>query len=334
MCASRRTILRRVLIPVAVVVLVAGGVGYWALDEYVIDHVVIDDVAAFEAAARSATTEPAVTSSTLAPVIAAATTTIASTPDTTLPTITDSSYSSDSMSIEISTVVSGEGETTLTYFVADVVLDDATSLRSGFAENKFGENIVADTSEIAEYYGAVFAINGDYYGFRSSGIVIRNGVVFRDVGARTGLAMYVDGTMAVYDETITTAEDLLASGVWNTLSFGPALLVDGEVVAGIEDVEVDTNFGNHSIQGNHPRTGIGVIAANDFLFVVVDGRSPGYSRGVTMTEFARIFEDLGATVAYNLDGGGSATMWFNGEVVNDPLGKGKERGTSDILYLG
>ncbi len=333
MCASRRTILRRVLIPVAVVVLVAGGVGYWALDEYVIDHVVIDDVAAFEAAARSATTEPAVTSSTLAPVIAAATTTIASIPDTTVPTITDSSYSSDSMSIEISTVVSGEGDATLTYYVADVVVDDATLLRSGFAENKFGENIVADTSEIAEYYSAVFAINGDYYGFRSSGIVIRNGVVFRDVGARAGLAMYVDGTMAVYDETTTTAEDLLASGVWNTLSFGPALLVDGQVVAGIEDVEVDTNFGNHSIQGNHPRTGIGVIAADHFLFVVVDGRSPGYSRGVTMTEFARIFQDLGATVAYNLDGGGSATMWFNGKLVNDPLGKGKERGTSDILYL-
>ena len=334
MCASRRTILRRVLIPVAVVMVVAGCVGYWVLDEYVIDHVVIDDVAAYEAAVnRSATTEPAATSSTLAHVIAAATT-IASIPGTTAPTISDSSYSSDSMSIEISTVVRGEGDATLTYFVADVVVDDATRLRSGFAENKFGENIIADTSEIAEYYGAVFAINGDYYGFRSSGIVIRNGVVFRDVGARTGLAMNVDGTMDVYDEATTTAEDLLASGVWNTLSFGPALLVDGQVVAGIEDVEVDTNFGNHSIQGNQPRTGIGVIAANHFLFVVVDGRSPGYSRGVTMTEFARIFQDLGATVAYNLDGGGSATMWFNGKLVNDPLGKGKERGTSDILYLG
>ena len=332
MCASRRTILRRVLIPVAVVMVVAGCVGYWALDEYVIDHVVIDDVAAYEAAVRSATTEPAATSSTLAHVIAAATT-IASIPGTTAPTISDSSYSSDSMSIEISTVVRGEGDATLTYFVADVVVDDATRLRSGFAENKFGENIIADTSEIAEYYGAVFAINGDYYGFRSSGIVIRNGVVFRDVGARTGLAMYVDGSMAVYDETTTTAEDLLASGVWNTLSFGPALLVDGQVVAGIEDVELDTNFGNHSIQGNQPRTGIGVIDANHFLFVVVDGRSPGYSRGVAMTEFARIFQDLGATLAYNLDGGGSATMWFNGELVNDPLGKGTERGTSDILYL-
>jgi exopolysaccharide biosynthesis protein len=52
-----------------------------------------------------------------------------------------------------------------------------------------------------------------------------------------------------------------------------------------------------------------------------------------MTEFAEIFQSLGATVAYNLDGGGSSTMYFNGELVNNPLGNGDERGTSDILYL-
>ena len=124
---------------------------------------------------------------------------------------------------------------------------------------------------------------------------------------------------------------LVSSG--EGLSFGPALVDGGEIVEGIEEVEVDTNFGNHSIQGEQPRTGIGVIDDNHFVFVVVDGRSEGYSKGVTMTEFAQIFQDLGATVAYNLDGGGSSTMYFNGELVNDPLGKGQERGTSDILYL-
>ena len=349
----RRTILRRTLAATSVVLVVAGGVGYWALDEYVVDHVEIADVAAYEAAARSsdtgadtadagADTADAATSGTTAqPVSADAATsttdpstgTTGTTGTTTEPVVTDTSYVSDSMSIDISTVVVGEGEDTLTYYVADVVVDDATSLRGGFAENKFGENIVADTSEIAEYYDAVFAINGDYYGFRDSGIVIRNGVLFRDDGARTGLAMYTDGTMAVYDETTTTGEELLAAGVWNTLSFGPALLDGGEIVEGITEVEVDTNFGNHSIQGEQPRTGIGVIDADHFVFVVVDGRSAGYSRGVTMTEFAQIFQDLGATVAYNLDGGGSATMWFDGELVNNPLGKGQERGTSDILYL-
>jgi exopolysaccharide biosynthesis protein len=96
---------------------------------------------------------------------------------------------------------------------------------------------------------------------------------------------------------------------------------------------VDTNFGNHSIQGSNPRTGIGIIDENHFVFIVVDGRSPGYSKGVTLTEFAQIFKDLGCTDAYNIDGGGSSTMVFMGRVVNNPLGKNKERGTSDILFI-
>jgi len=52
-----------------------------------------------------------------------------------------------------------------------------------------------------------------------------------------------------------------------------------------------------------------------------------------MTEFAQIFVDAGAQVAYNLDGGGSSAMYFNGALVNNPLGRGQERGVSDILYI-
>ncbi|BCW67306.1 hypothetical protein NicSoilB4_20690 [Arthrobacter sp. NicSoilB4] len=86
----------------------------------------------------------------------------------------------------------------------------------------------------------------------------------------------------------------MADSVWNTLSFGPAVLEDGQVVGGIEDAEVDTNVGNHSIQGAQPRTAVGIIGTNHLVFVV-DGRSPGYSAGVTMTGLAAIMQDLGAT---------------------------------------
>ncbi|MCB0996846.1 MAG: phosphodiester glycosidase family protein [Acidimicrobiales bacterium] len=315
----RRTRLRRALRWIggvlAVLILVAGGIAYWALDRYVIDHVVISDVAAYEAAVNSGAE------------------TITVEVDSEADTQAETRLDTAEPQIDISTVVTGSGDDQVTYYVADVVLGDVTQLRAGFAENKFGTNIVADTSDIAAEYDALFAVNGDYYGFRDSGIVIRNGVLFRDDPARIGLAIYRDGTMAVYDETTTTGAQLVADGVWQTLSFGPALLIDGRIVEGIEDVEVDTNFGNHSIQGNQPRTAIGMIEPNHFVFVVVDGRSRGYSRGVTMTELAQIFQDLGATVAYNLDGGGSATMVYGGDLVNDPLGKGNERGTSDILYL-
>jgi exopolysaccharide biosynthesis protein len=320
-----------VLTLVAVLLLGAALAAFWALNRFVIDHVEIADVAAYEAVV---TGDNALVDGSAGRIDEPSTGSTAERADDAGAAITTATtYQDQDTSIDISTVVTGSGRETVTHYVADVVLSDATHLRAGFANNQFGNNITADTSDIAGYYDAVFAINGDYYGFRDTGIVIRNGVASRGAGVRTGLAVFTDGTMSVYDETTTSAEELLASGVWNTWSFGPALLDDGQVVEGIEDVEVDTNFGNHSIQGNQPRNGIGIIDDNHFVLVVVDGRSTGYSRGVTMTDFAEIFQELGATVAYNLDGGGSATMYFNGEIVNNPLGEGDERGTSDILYV-
>lgn len=198
---------RRAVVAGAVALtLLAGGATAWALDRFVVQHVKISDVSAYQAS-QTGTNES---------------TTADTTTDSTAVT-TDTSYVSESSNINISTVSTGSGDSTVTYYVADVVLNDATTLQSAFANN------------------------GDYYGFRDTGIVIRNGVVFRDDGARQGLAFYRDGTVKVYDETATTAEQLLADGVWNTLSFGPFLLDDGGVAEGIEDVEVDTNFGNHSI---------------------------------------------------------------------------------------
>ncbi len=309
---KRSPVRRTVLVGTLALSLSLVGAGGWAVDRYLIEHVEISDVQAYEASHGAASSSVAGDDDAV---------------------VTATSYASSSAGISISTVTTGSGDDTVTYYVADVTLTDATALRSAFAQNQFGLNITEDTSDIAADNGAVFAINGDYYGFRDTGIVIRNGVVYRDEGARTGLAFYTDGHVEVYDETATTADELVAAGVWNTLSFGPALLEDGQVLDGIDDVEVDTNVGNHSIQGEQPRTAVGVIDDNHLVFVVVDGRSPGYSAGVTMTGLAQIMQGLGATTAYNIDGGGSSTMYFDGALVNDPLGKGQERGTSDILYI-
>ncbi|CAO1652374.1 DUF2233 domain-containing protein [Salinibacterium sp. NYA9b] len=304
---------------VLVLVLGLGSTAAWALDRFVIEHVEISDVAQYEADNSTTTSaEPTTTTTTTT---------------STEPVLTETSYTSDDSNVTISTVVSGSGADTVTYYVADVELTEATALRSAFAQNSFGENIIDLTSSIAAEHDAIFAINGDYYGFRDTGIVIRNGVTYRDEPARDGLAFYLDGSVEVYDETTTSADELIADGVWNTLSFGPAIVEDGDVVAGIENVEIDTNFGNHSIQGEQPRTAVGVIDDNHLVFVVVDGRDPGYSAGVTLPDLAVIMQDLGATTAYNLDGGGSSTMYFNGTVINQPS-NGGERETSDILYVG
>ena len=310
-------------------IVVVSGILYLLADRYLIEHVEIENVYA----------APAEVTSTALPQTSDVSQEISLVSDSqstdTLGTVfsDDWNYKSDAYSVSIRQVTTGSGQDTVTYLVADVVLSDATQLQSAFADNSFGTNIIAYTSQIAAENDAVFAINGDYYGFRSDGIAIRNGVIYRDVPARIGLAFYTDGSMKIYDETQTTAQQLLDEGVWNTLSFGPALLENSVIASNLSFVEVDTNFGNHSIQGSNPRTGVGIIDENHFVLIVVDGRSPGYSKGVTLTEFAQIFKDLGCTDAYNIDGGGSSTMYFMGRVVNNPLGKNKERGTSDILFL-
>ncbi|MEN6390463.1 MAG: phosphodiester glycosidase family protein [Syntrophomonas sp.] len=241
-------------------------------------------------------------------------------------------YASDSKTISIKEATSGNGQNKVTYYVADVTVDDASILQSAFAKNEYGTNIIETTSQIAADHNAVLAVNGDYYGFRDNGILIRNGQIYRDSPARTGLKIYQDGSMEIYNETTTSAQELLNEGVWQTLSFGPALVVDGQVQSNFDDVSIDKNFGNRTIENSNPRTGIGMIAPNHYVFVVVDGRS-SESQGMTLSQFAQVFADLGCTEAYNLDGGGSSTMYFMGKVVNNPQGKNQERGTSDIIYV-
>jgi len=300
---TSRKVSRRALLGGALAVVAsAGGGTAWALDRFVIEHAEVTDASSAWASAT--------------------------------PTATATAASTDtSASVTVTKKTVGSGANLVTYYVADLNLAAGTALRAALAKDTFGENIIENTSTIAKANNAAWAINGDYYGFRDTGIVIRNGVAFRDSGARQGLAVFRDGTLALYDETTTTAAKLIADGAWQTLSFGPGIVNDGKVVSGIESVEVDTNIGNHSIQGEQPRTGLGMIAPNHLVAIVADGRASGYSRGVTMTEFAQLFTGLGAQVAYNLDGGGSSVMFYNGALASNPLGRGQERGTSDILYV-
>ena len=308
----RRTVTRRALLGGGVAVLAGtGGSAAWAYDRFPREKAQASSVsAAEEAAGTSATTAALATDGAY----------------------TETGYTSSTTTITLTSTATGSGSEALAWYAAEIEVSDASIIRSAFAQDEFGENITAEPSTMASDHDAVLAINGDYYGFRSTGIEIRNGVIYRDEPARDGLAFYADGHVEVYDETATSAQELLDAGVWQTLSFGPAVLVDGAVPDGVEDVEIDTNIGNHSIQGEQPRTAIGVIGDNHLVFLVVDGRSEGYSRGVGLTELGEILADLGCTTGYNLDGGGSSVMIFDGEIVNQPS-NGGERATSDILYV-
>ncbi len=306
---------------------VVGMLAYCLADRYLIRHVEIDDVTTVSVSSQNEVSE------INAPVRLVEAEEEVTDEAESVPVMEDWFYSDDQVTISISEHSSEKGSSSLTYYVADVILSDPTRLQNAFADDQFGRNIVETTSTIAEENEALFAVNGDYYGFRDDGIIIRNGVIYRDIPARTGLAFYLDGSMRIFDETETSAQELLDAGVWNTFSFGPALIQDSVLVDNSDVVMIDNNIGNHPISGDQPRTGVGMIDANHFVFIVVDGRSKGYSNGVTLDEFAQLFADLGCTQAYNLDGGGSATMYFLGRLVNNPLGRNKERGTSDILMI-
>ncbi|CAM3216671.1 phosphodiester glycosidase family protein [Paenibacillus lupini] len=314
----------KIITIIVVILLIISAILYKLADRYLIEHVEV-----------KVTPNPSITQSSSSN--SSSNSSSSSGTSTTTPSADaeydDWNYKDDNQTISIKKVETGSGSDLITYYVADVTFNSTTNLLTAFAKDSFGTNIIQNTSTIAANHNAIFAINGDYYGFREDGVVIRNGTVYRDEPTRIGLAMFNDGTMKPYDEEETSTDDLLAQGVTNAFSFGPALVTNGEIAGDFSHVEIDKNFGNRSIQASNPRTGIGMISANHYLFVIVDGRSSGYSRGMTLTEFADLFKELGATEAYNLDGGGSSTMYFMGRVVNSPLGKGQERGVSDIIYI-
>lgn len=242
--------------------------------------------------------------------------------------VTKNSYESEDISINITTKY--EYDTKI--YIADVTVSDVSFLRAGLANGVFGRNIKETTSDIAKENNAIFAINGDFYGFRDSGPVIRNGVLYRSnkrSGSNDVLAVYNDGSFVTLKEENVDAQNLLDSGVLQLFSFGPTLVDNGQIsVSANQEVEQSMN--------SNPRTAIGMISPLHYVFVVSDGRT-SESAGLSLAQLAAVMQDAGCQCAYNLDGGGSSTMWFMGDVVNNPTTNGKsisERKVSDIVYIG
>ena len=215
-------------------------------------------------------------------------------------------------------------------YVADVTVSDASDLKTALANNTYGRNITDTTSDMAANNNAVLAINGDYYGARQSGYVIRNGKLYRDnSGNRDALVIQKNGEFKFVSESETSASDLLQDGALQAFSFGPVLLNNGEISVGEND-EVGMAM------ASNPRTAIGYLGNNHYVFVVSDGRT-SESAGLSLYELASFMKELGVKDAYNLDGGGSSTMVFKGEIINNPTTSGRsgeERAVSDIVYIG
>ena len=242
---------------------------------------------------------------------------------------TDNSYQDNNISINITTQVYDD----TTVYIADIVLNNAGYLKTALADDTFGTNITEKTSTQAESKNAILAVNGDFYGADKKGYVIKNGVVYRDSvrddSEYDDLAAYADGSFEIINEENISAQQLVDNGVVQLFAFGPALVENGQIV-------VDENTEVGKAMASNPRTAIGIIDELHYIFVVADGRS-SESEGLSIYELAQLMKSYGCEVAYNLDGGGSSTMYFNGQVINKPTTNGhsfKEREVSDIVYIG
>ena len=243
-------------------------------------------------------------------------------------TVTDNSYSDDNISVTLTEKTVNNTQV----YVADVTVSSAEYLKTALANNTYGTNVTAKTSETAANNKAILAVNGDYYGASSTGYVIRNGVVYRDTvredASNGDLAIYKDGSFKIIYENEVSADQLVKDGVVNLLAFGPALIENGEIV-------VNTKSEVGQSMASNPRTAIGIIDENHYIIIVSDGRT-SESQGLSLYELAEVMKSYGVKTAYNLDGGGSSTMYFNGQVINKPTTNGNisERAVSDIVYIG
>lgn len=240
------------------------------------------------------------------------------------------------------------------YYAADIRLRSTAYLKTALAQDKAGENINEKTSTICLRHKGILAIDGDTYGSQSSGYVIRNGQIIRktkNLSRRKpeDLAIYADGTFEVFNERDYTIEDIAAKGAWQVFSFGPGLIQDGKKI-----IQKGEEVGTAQAGNRNQRCAIGIISPLHYIFVVSDGRI-AESPGLSLYQVGKIMEAKHAWCAYNLDGGGSATMYLDdgtgnanglGSLVNKATQEYKadyryitdpvieEREVSDIVYIG
>ena len=266
-------------------------------------------------------------------------------------------YSDSDIYIDITTH-RDEMDTT-TYYVADVRIKDLRYFKTALANDTFGENVNERTSDQCKKHHGILAMSGDNYGAQEAGYVLRNGVVLREsVSKNSGgvnprslaedLAIYRDGSFAIFNEKETTLEEVANKGAWQVFSFGPGLMKNGEIAVS-ENSEVDSILKN-GVTSKCQRVAIGIIAPLHYSFVVCDGRS-NESQGFSLVQMANIMQELHCYIAYNMDGGGSATFYLDdgtgnanglGHLINKPnqnyyqTGSAtvQQRGVSDIVYIG
>lgn len=240
--------------------------------------------------------------------------------------IRENSYMSPNVSVTVETVEQELDGHFQRWYVADIYIADIKCFAT-YAENGSFETYAATPAlEIAELAGAIVSINGDYCNAQAqSGFFVRNGVAYQqDVPTRCDICvLYMDGSLETYAPGEYTVEEIMERQPWQVWKFGPELLdQNGQPLESFNT--------SSAIEAANPRAAIGYYEPGHYCFVVSEGRLRDGGYGLTMGELAQIFSDLGCKSAYNLDGGDSACMVFQGEVCNVRSG---QRELGDILLI-
>lgn len=255
------------------------------------------------------------------------------------------SYQSDELRIAVNKVE----EDGVTYYVADIWMRNINCFRTAFSSGEYrGKREPAE--KIAQENNAILAVNGDFLG----GLVLRNGVLYRKANVRptptpepspdpnrsipaetatplptekprpqrATCVLYYNGQMLTEEYSTFRSVTAMEQGAWQGWQFGPTLVRNGKAA---KDVKA---------QGRNPRSILGYYEPGHYCIVTIDGRQKGYSIGMNFKEMIDLSLRLGLTEAYNLDGGGSAIMVFNGEIINQPSGKGDARNLPDMVVIG
>lgn len=187
-------------------------------------------------------------------------------------------------------------------------------------------NIAKDNDAVAAINaGGFHDPNGTGTGRLPYGFIMQDGnyVIGKDVGpdeAVDFVGFTKQGNLIAGTYTKTELADMDAA---EGITFGPPLIVDGQKM--ITDGDGGWGIG--------PRTAIGQKKDGTVIFLVIDGRQPGYSTGATLRDVQDVLYEEGCYIAANLDGGSSTTLYYNGKVVNKPADLLGERMIPTALLL-
>lgn len=216
------------------------------------------------------------------------------------------------------------------YTFSEVKVNHPSQFRRHLAGGEFGSEMQYYTTEMAESVNAVVASAGDFYRFRNFGICVYEGQVRRVEGTYAETC-YIDsnGDLSfTYGGDLTTTAAAQAyvdeHDIQFSLCFGPVLVDHYELVE-------HTWYGVGEITEGYARSALCQMGQLHYL-VATANTTGAYQEIPTVAMFAKNIAATGCSMAYCLDGGQTATIVMNDELINRPV-YGQQRKISDIIYF-